>query len=80
MSRPSISGSGRYGQGGTHTLQRNLIQVTGGGAARDFDDARDCAIIRILRSEGIRRAELLGMVMSTLRADVARNPLFGLVP
>lgn len=100
-----------HGQGGTHTLQRNLIQlfnfleherdhpspygdslnryaavkgrpktldkrfiddlldVTGGGRARDFETAREHAIIRILRSEGIRRAELLGMVMHTLPAD-----------
>jgi site-specific recombinase XerD len=99
----------KRGQGGTHTLQRNLIQlfnflqrerdhlspytdalnryaevkgrpktlgmefvddlleVTGGGRARDFETARDHAIIRILRSEGIRRAELLGMVMHTPR-------------
>jgi site-specific recombinase XerC len=92
------------GQGGTHTLQRNLIQlfnflererrhpnpykdglddlleVTGGGKARDFETSRDHAIIRILRSEGIRRAELLGMVMHMLPADVIRNPLFRLVP
>ena len=82
------------GQGGTHTQQRNLLQlfnylqreyghpsphaaglnrdaevrarpktlspsfvddlleVTGGGKARDFETARDHAIIRILRSEG----------------------------
>ena len=112
-----------HGQGGTHTLQRNLIQlfnflehergfaspysgdglnryapvkghpktlsaefiddlleVTGGGRARDFETARDHAIIRILRSEGIRRTELLGMVMHTLPADVIRNPVFRLVP
>ncbi len=112
-----------HGQGGTHTLQRNLIQlfnflehqrdfaspyggdglnryaapkgrpktlsgdfvdqlleVTGGGRARDFETARDHAMIRILRSEGIRRAELLGMVMSTLPADVIKNPVFRLVP
>ena len=111
-----------HGQGGTHTLQRNLIQlfsflerergnpspyreglnryaevkgrpktlaadfiddlleVTGGGKARDFETARDHAIIRILRSEGIRRAELLGMVMHTLPADIIRNPVFRLVP
>jgi hypothetical protein len=92
-----------HGQGGTHTLQRNLIQlfnylqrehghptpygeglsryaevkgrpktlgadfvdelleVTGGGQARDFETARDHAMIGILRSEGIRRSELLGM-------------------
>jgi integrase/recombinase XerD len=111
-----------HGQGGTHTLQRNLIQlfnflerergsatpytdalnryaavrgrpktlsaefiddlleVTGGGRARDFETARDHAIIRILRSEGIRRAELLGMVMGTLPADVIKSPIFRLVP
>jgi site-specific recombinase XerD len=110
------------GQGGTHTLQRNLIQlfnflsrerdhpmpyteglnryaevkgrpktlgaefvnhllkVTGGGTARDFDNARDYAIIRILRGEGIRRSELLGMVMHTLPADVIKTPLICLVP
>jgi integrase/recombinase XerD len=110
-------------QGGTHSLQRNLIQlfkylehergfaspyhgdalnryaplkgrpktlsgdfvdelleVTGGGRARDFETARDYAIIRILRSEGIRRSELLGMTMYTLPADVIRNPIFRLVP
>jgi integrase/recombinase XerD len=111
-----------HGQGGTHTLQRNLIQlfsfidherghptpysdnmnryaevkgrpktlgqgfiddlleVTGGGRARDFEMSRDHAIIRILRSEGIRRAELLGMVMHTLPADLIKNPLIHLVP
>jgi site-specific recombinase XerC len=111
-----------HGQGGTHTLQRNLIQlfsflarerdhptpyadglnryaevkgrpktlgaefvddlleVTGGGKARDFPAGRDHAIIRILRGEGIRRAELLGMVMHSLPADVIKNPLIRLVP
>ncbi len=112
----------KHGQGGTHTLQRNLIQlfnflarergrptpytdglnryaevkgrpktlgaefiddlleVTGGGRARDFETARDHTIIRILRSEGIRRAELLSMVMHTLPADVIKNPVIRLVP
>jgi site-specific recombinase XerD len=111
-----------HGQGGTHTQQRNLIQlfnflererrsatpyadgfnryavvkgrpktlssefigdlleVTGGGRARDFETSRDHAIIRILRSEGIRRMELLGMVMHTMPADVIQNPTFRLVP
>jgi site-specific recombinase XerD len=111
-----------HGQGGTHTLQRNLIQlfgfldrerdhpspyteslhryaevkgrpktlgaefvnalleITGGGRARDFATARDHAIIRILRSEGIRRAELLGMVMHSLPADVIKSPVIRLVP
>jgi integrase/recombinase XerD len=105
-----------HGQGGTHTCQRNLIQlynflqherghptpytdglnryaevkgrpktlgaefiddlleVTGAGKARDFETARDHAIIRILRSEGIRRSELLGMVMHTLPADLIKTP------
>jgi integrase/recombinase XerD len=111
-----------HGQGGTHTLQRNLLQlfnylqrehghpspytsglnryaevrgrprtlshefiddllqVTGGGKARDFEAARDHAIIRILRSEGIRRHELLSMVMYTLPADMIKNPVLRLVP
>jgi site-specific recombinase XerD len=111
-----------HGQGGTHTQQRNLLQlfsflererglatpyadrlnryaavkgrpktlpgefiddlleVTGSGRARDFETARDHAIIRILRSEGIRRMELLGMVMHTMPADVIQNPMFRLVP
>lgn len=111
-----------HGQGGTHTLQRNLLQlfnfleherehpspytdrlnryappkgrpktlsgefvddlleVTGGGRARDFETARDHAVIRILRTEGIRRMELLSMVMHSLPADVIRFPTFQLVP
>jgi integrase/recombinase XerD len=113
---------GDHGQGGTHTLQRNLrqlfnyleaecaspspytaglnlyapvkgrpvtldgdfiddlLEVTGSGRARDFANARDHAIIRILRSEGIRRTELLSMVMHSLPADVIKNPVFRLVP
>ena len=58
----------------------DLLEVTGGGKARDFENARDHAIIRILRSEGIRRFELLSMVMHALPGDVIRNPLFRLVP
>jgi site-specific recombinase XerD len=58
----------------------DLLEVTGGGKARDFEAARDHAMIRILRSEGIRRSELLGMVMHTLPADVTKNPLVRLVP
>ena len=57
-----------------------MLEVTGAGKARDFETARDHAIIRILRSEGIRRPELLGMVMHTLPADLLRNPVFRLVP
>jgi site-specific recombinase XerD len=57
-----------------------LLEVTGGGKARDFEDARDYAIIRILRSEGIRRCVLLSMVMHSLPADVIRDPVIRLVP
>jgi site-specific recombinase XerD len=108
-----------HGQGGTHTAQRNLIQlfnflerergsttpyqdglnryaavkgrpktlsgefiddlleVTGGRRARDFETARDHAIIRILRSEGIRRTELLGMVMHAMPAGNPGRRLTG---
>ena len=111
-----------HGQGGTHTAQRNLIQllnfpehergsatpytdapnryapvkgrpktlsgeftgdlleVTGGGPARDFETARDHAIIPIPRSEGTRRTEPPGMVMHALPANVIHNPVFRLVP
>lgn len=58
----------------------DLLEVTGGGRARDFETARDHAMIRILRSEGVRRTELLCMVMHTLPADVIKNPLIRLVP
>ena len=37
-------------------------------------------MIRILRSEGIRRHELLSMVMHSLPADIIHNPVFRLVP
>jgi site-specific recombinase XerD len=57
-----------------------LLEVTGGGKARDFEDARDYAVIRILRSEGIRRCELLSMVMYSLPANVIREPVIRLVP
>ncbi len=57
-----------------------LLEVTGGGSARDFEAARDHAIIRILCGEGVRRSELLGMVMHTLPADLTRNPVFRVVP
>jgi site-specific recombinase XerD len=59
---------------------RELLDITGGGRARDFENARDHAIIRILASEGIRRGELLGMMMYALSADVIREPVIRVVP
>jgi integrase len=58
---------------------KDLLEVTGNGRARDFAGARDHAIIRIL-TEGIRRAELLGMAMSALPDDLIRNPVIRVVP
>lgn len=79
-------GLNRYAEvrGKPHTLSAqfidDLLDVTGGGKARDFETARDHAIIRILRSEGIRREELLSMVVHGLPGDVIKNPVFRLVP
>jgi integrase len=53
-----------------------LLDVTGGGRAREFEDARDYAIIRILRSEGVRRCELLSMVMHQGLGIVALCPFY----
>ena len=58
---------------------KDLIEVTGNGRARDFEGARDHAMIRIL-TEGIRRGELLGMTMSALPDDLIRNPVIRVVP
>jgi hypothetical protein len=58
----------------------DLLEITGGGRAQDFATSRDHALIRILHSEGSRRAELLGMVMHSLPADVIKTPLIRLVP
>jgi DNA-binding SARP family transcriptional activator len=48
-----------------------LLEVTGGGKARDFEDTRDYAIIRILRSEGIRLREALSLWRGQPLADAA---------
>ena len=58
---------------------QDLLEVTGNGRARDFEGARDHAMIRIL-TEGIRRGELLGMTMSALPDDLIRNPVIRVVP
>ena len=58
---------------------KDLLEATGNGRARDFEGARDHAMIRIL-TEGIRRGELLGMTMSALPDDLIRNPVIRVVP
>lgn len=83
---PYTSKLNRYTEvkGKPKTLSRefvdDLLEVTGGGKARDFENARDHAIIRILRNEGVRRFELLSMVMHGLPGDLIRDPVFRLVP
>lgn len=83
---PYTDGLNRYAEvkGKPQTLSaefvEDLLTVTGGGKARDFETARDHAMIRILRSEGIRREELLSMVMHGLPGDLIKNPVIRLVP
>jgi len=58
---------------------RDLLQVTGGGKSRDFRDARDHAIIRML-TEGVRRAELVQMRLADLPANLIATPYVRVVP
>jgi hypothetical protein len=44
-----------------------MLDVTGGGKARSFEDVRDHAIIRVF-TEGVRRTELSQMDQADLRA------------
>jgi integrase/recombinase XerD len=57
----------------------DLLEVTGGGQAREFEDVRDHAIIRCL-TEGVRRAELLQVQTSDLSADLIQRPFLRVVP
>ena len=58
---------------------RDLPTVTGSGKARDFRNARDHAMIRIL-TEGVRRAELAQTRMADLPADLIATPYVRVVP
>ena len=57
----------------------DLLEVTGGGRARGFEDARDHAIIRML-TEGVRRTELTQVQMNDLPVDVIAQPFVRVVP
>ena len=57
----------------------DLLEITGGGRARDFEKARDHALIRVLR-EGVRRTELIQVQTSDLPVDVIAQPLVRVVP
>ena len=57
----------------------DLLEVTGGGQARGFEDVRDHAIIRVL-TEGVRRTELTQVQTTDLSADLIQRPFLRVVP
>jgi hypothetical protein len=58
---------------------KDLLEVTGGGRARDFENARDHAMIRVL-TEGVRRAELVQLHLGDLPVDLIARPYVRVVP
>jgi integrase/recombinase XerD len=58
---------------------QDLLEVTGGGQARDFPRARDHAMIRML-TEGVRRTELIQQRTEDLSADLIAHPFVRVVP
>jgi site-specific recombinase XerD len=58
---------------------RDLFKVTGDGRAKDFEDIRDYAIIRVL-TEGVRRTELAQIELQDLSADLVAQPFVRVVP
>jgi len=58
---------------------QDLLTVTGGGKARDFQRARDHAMIRML-TEGVRRAEPVQMRQVDLPVDLISTPYVRVVP
>jgi integrase/recombinase XerD len=58
---------------------KDLLEVTGGGRKRDFVNARDHAIIRML-TEGVRRAELVQQQVTDLPEDLISRPYVRVVP
>jgi integrase/recombinase XerD len=58
---------------------KDMLEVTGGGRARDFEGVRDHAIIRVF-TEGVRRTELAQMQLEDLSADLMARPFARVVP
>ena len=58
---------------------RDVLEVTGGGRARDFENVRDHAIIRVF-TEGPRRTEVAQMEVDDLSADLIARPFARVVP
>jgi integrase/recombinase XerD len=57
----------------------DLLEVTGGGRARSFEDVRDHAIIRVF-TEGPRITEISSIQLSDLPFNLIAQPLFHLTP
>lgn len=57
----------------------DLLQTTGSGKARRFEDVRDHAIIRVL-TEGVRRTELVQLQTIDLSTDLIAQPFVRVVP
>jgi integrase len=60
-------------------LIRELLELTGGGTATGFMDARDNALIRML-TEGVRREELAQMELGDLPEDLIASPFVRVIP
>jgi len=58
---------------------RDLLEVTGGGKATSFADARGHAMIRML-TEGVRREELAQQQITDLSGDLIPRPFVPVVP
>jgi hypothetical protein len=58
---------------------KDLLEATGNGRARDFEAARDHAMIRML-TEGVRRTELIQQHTCDLPVDVIAQPFVRVVP
>jgi site-specific recombinase XerD len=57
----------------------DLLERTGGGRARRFEDVRDHAMIRVL-TEGVRRTELIQLQTTDLSTDLIAQPFVRVVP
>jgi site-specific recombinase XerD len=58
---------------------KDLLEVTGGGKAKDFPGTRDHALIRVL-TEGPRRTEVTQMRMEDVPLDLVLEPVVRVVP
>lgn len=56
-----------------------MLEVTGGGRARGFEDVRDHAIIRVF-TEGPRLTEVTQTEVDDLSADLIARPFARVVP